>query len=137
MKKSPWIKALTIGCFLLFITTFVLYRSGQLDAWLDNEKPSIQTSPNGSNIAANTIDTTKPATPDSTQQRIMMSSSKSMVLIEKPSIFKNTLRLKKRLDSMKRETIMMSSSKSGIIFKPVKLSDSIKTDTAKLRLQKQ
>ena len=136
MKKSPWIKALTLSSFLLFITAFVLYRSGKLDTWFDKEEPSIQTSHNGGSIADNTMDTTKPVVPDTTP-RLMMSSSKSMVLTDKSKRYKDTIGLKKKVDSIKRETILMSSSKSGIIFKPLSVNmDSVKTDTAKPRKQK-
>lgn len=136
MKKATWIKALTLSSFLLFITTFVLYRSGKLDTWFDKEEPSIQTSPNGGTIADNTIDTAKPVVPDTTR-RLMMPSSKSIVLTDKAKRNKDTIGLKKRIDSIRRETILMSSSKSGIIFKPLSVkTDSVKTDTTRLHKQK-
>jgi hypothetical protein len=136
MKKSPWLKAFTLSSFLLFITAFVLYRSGELDAWFDKEEPSIQTSHNGVTIADNTMDTTKPVVTD-TARRLMMPSSKSMILTDKAKRNKDTIGLKKRIDSIKRETILMSSSKSGIIFKPLSVKmDSVKTDTASVHKQK-
>ena len=135
MQKARWIKILTLSSFLLFITTFILYRSGQLDAWFESEALAIQTSHNGGSIADNAIDTTKPTAPDTTK-RLLMSSSKSIVLAEPPKRYKDTVAQKKKIDSIRRRMIMMSSSKSGIIFTP-DTSKSNHGDTIKYRKQKQ
>lgn len=105
MKRSIFIKGLTLTCFLGLLISFVVYKSGGLDGYINSD---LQTSPNGGALTASAKDTTKKK--DKPKPR--MSGSKSMVIMD--------------------EDVRMSSSKSGIVFTPkaepnsVKKADSVK-----------
>jgi len=106
---------MTLLVFLFFITAFVLYRAGTFDKYLSSES-SVQTSPNGGNVSTGGIDTLPKTTKDSSHsQRLMLSSSKSLVLIDRKLSLSDSISLKRTIDSANdlRKRIMLSSSKSG------------------------
>ena len=134
MRYSNLLKALTICCFVFFIDSFLLYRTGKLDDMLPGNNPSLQTSPNGGslNVIPTKADTTKPLKKDSTE-RLRFPSSKSMVIIDKKKTTKSDS-TKKNKERTLRELEVMSSSKSAMIFRPaIKPSDTLKIDSLKNR----
>jgi len=135
MIRSKFIKALTLFSFISFLTAFLLYRTGYFDPYTTVEDPALQTSHNGGTIT--------PAKPDSlvtmykldSAQMLRLSSSKSIVLVDKnPIIFPTIKQPKKSVYTEK--PIMWSGSKSGIIFTPPRVQlkiDSIKFDLEKIK----
>jgi hypothetical protein len=127
MKRSKFIQGLTLLSFIFFLAAFVLYRMGKFDSYLYSNNSQFQTSPNGGNIGQGPTDTVPRKAMDSV--KVMMYSTKSMVLIDKKPRFLDSIKQKKRLDSINKRPrkIMMSSSKSGYIFTiPQSAFDSIK-----------
>jgi hypothetical protein len=104
------IKPLTILLFASLITGFVVYRAGVLDS-------PINLSPNGG--ALNTAKTDTIARADSLKKLHMMYSSKSAI-IDDISFNKDTNKFVKP-DSGITQKIMWSGSKSGRIFEPQEL----------------
>lgn len=139
MKQSKFIKGLTLLSFAFCITTFILYRVGQYDEYLISGKSPFQTSHNGGTITTSQNDSLK-IRKDSIQ-KLMLSSSKVLILTDKKFPFFDTVKWKKnKVDKFKSKNIeMLSSSKSAIIFKPkenFKLNlDSIKLDTTKSKIK--
>ncbi len=131
MKHSKFIKAITLLSFVFFITLFLLYRTGKFDAFLSNEESPLQTF--NDNIShSSKIDTLIPKKDSS--QRLMFPSSKSIVLSDKRIGLRDSLYKKNQSTPFKRKKseLMMSSSKSGTIIKPIpfkKDKDSIRIDT--------
>lgn len=121
MKKSKFIKGLTLLSFVFFITFFLLYRVGKFDSYLSNKNPSLQASPNGGAINSMLIDTLPKI---DSSERVMLSSTKSVIVINlKKYSFFDTLKKKKPrvvyVDPTKTKEVRMSSSKSGKIFSPI------------------
>ncbi|HLG40441.1 MAG TPA: hypothetical protein VI461_12265 [Chitinophagaceae bacterium] len=133
MKKSRLLQGLTLLSFLFFITVFVLYRAGKFDSYLSHARSQLQTSPNGGNISVKTD--TLPGLLKDSSDRPMLSSSKLVIPADQKLSFMDSVKQKRRLDSLtkKNKRIMMSGSKSGQIFIPsFKLnSDSLKSDNLK------
>jgi len=130
MKHSKFIKGLTLLSFAFFIIVFLLYRIGKFDMYLKNEKSSLQTNP----IFSNQSDTSKPKMDSS--QKLMMSSSKVLILTDKRTGFSDSIKNTLQSDTFRlKEQVIMSSSKSAIIFKPPTTNkrnlDSLKLDTVK------
>lgn len=111
MNRSPLLKGITLTSFVLLIAAFVSYRSGLFDQQPPIPSAAVQTSPNGGAINTVTADSIA-MLPDS-GTRTIMSSSKSMILLNEQQ--------QRSLDSFykatgKRDRSMMSGSKSGAIF---------------------
>lgn len=141
MRQSILTKAFTLLCFASLIIIFLLYRVGKFDNVLANEAPAMLTSANGGGIAANSLDTS--ITINDSLQRLMLSSSKSIVLIDKTRKPIDSAKKKVHLDTLrKRQIELMSSSKSTILFKssspqiPLKLNvDSVMEEFKKRKKQ--
>jgi len=121
MRKSNLIKGMTLLSAVSFVTIFLLYRVGKFDHYFSST--SLQTSTNGGAMSSNYIDTIPKI--DSTQ-KIMLSSSKSIIIIDQKRYrFIDTLKTKKTrvlyFDPTKTKPteVIMSSSKSGKIFSPI------------------
>lgn len=136
MKKNNLIKGLTLCCFVLLISVFVLYRTHGIGPDLsDNMLPALTTiSPE---------DTGKPVLKDTlsrvrdSARKTFLSSSKSIVLTE-PRHKRDTLQRRREPDSAERRKLyLMSGSKSGRIVRPAtvqRINDSLrlhKRDTLK------
>jgi hypothetical protein len=128
-KPTLLAKITALSSFIILLTGFIAYRSGYLDQYLY--------SPNGGNSLSaiekrenNLADTgTNPV--DSFRNRVMMSSSKSIVIADyktNPSITgRDTVRprwfiadsvMKQYKKDKEQEMLYMSSSKSGAIISP-------------------
>jgi hypothetical protein len=123
--KNIIVKGITLILFSTLIIGFVAYRSG----YFGGQKSSYSISPNGG--ALNNQTDTIPKT-DSLKVLKMMSSSKSIILLDHLIQPKDSSKYKLQLDSVSRIKKIMYSSKSGIIFKSQDFKiDSIKTDSLK------
>lgn len=128
MKRSKFIQGLTLLSFIFLLTAFVLYRMGKFDGYFSNSNSQYQTSPNGGSIGQQPTDTVPKRAQDSSA-RLMLSSSKSMVLIDQKLSPRDSIKLTKKLDSLRQhDKAMMSSSKSSVIFTPpkFKISDTFR-----------
>jgi hypothetical protein len=135
MKKSKLIQAFTLFSFIFFIIAFLLYRTGKFDRYFSNEKYQYQTSPNGGNVNSVKTDSLS-SLKDYRTKRTRLSSSKTVILTDDRLLLSDSIRKITLADSVKRknEVIMMSSSKSGPVFKPVKSEPAaIKFDPRKLK----
>jgi len=132
MKRSRFLQGFTLLSFLFLLTAFVLYRLGKFDNYLSSERSRFQTSPNGGNVVQELTDTIPRVISDSSA-RLLLSSSKSIVVaeklirrIEKRPNYIDSIRIKRMMDSVyKKKIVLMSSSKSGYIFD----ASSIKPDS--------
>lgn len=130
MNHSKLVKGLTLLIFVVLITLFLLYRTGKFDTYLTNSESFLQAIPTSSNQS----DTSKPKMDSS--QKLMMSSSKVLILTDKRTRFSDSIKNTLKSDTFRlKEQVIMSSSKSAIIFKPPTANkrnlDSLKLDTAK------
>ncbi|TCI94421.1 hypothetical protein [Tenacibaculum sp. M341] len=112
--KNKIIKGITLSFFTTLIIAFVAYKSG----YFKNQQPT-----NNSTIKV-----------DSIKKIQLLSSSKLIVLKDHEMVINDSV--KKEMDSMSIESdkIILSSSKSGIIFTQddlKKMADSIKTNSSK------
>jgi hypothetical protein len=98
------LKASTLLVFVSLIALFVLYKS---------EYAPRQTSPNGGAAAGTTKDSTTPKQDSS--QKLLLPSTKVIILTDLFPLPGDTVRMKKRRDSFYKSQ-RLSSSKSGIIF---------------------
>lgn len=135
MKFTNTKKILALLSFATLITTFVLYRAGVFDKYINPGDPSLQTSPNGgamNNNKADTLplqkkDSALPVKLDSTL--IIWSGSKSGRIIS-PDDFKKLVpdstnrldsHIQKKIDSIitgpKKPVIMGSSKSLAPVFK--------------------
>lgn len=143
MQHSRFIKAITLFSSVFLTTAFLYYRSGGFEHQLQNNNSNLQTSHNGGVIRSAAKDSLiKIPEPDSAQ-RLLLYSSKSMVLTNTKLVFYDSVKSKQKtkppsLQIKKAE--MMSSSKSAIIFTPPSniffSLDSIKFDIKKIRQKK-
>ena len=133
MQYSKFIKALTLLCFALLITSFLLYRTGKLDGLLYGQTPT-RTNPAQKDTIAPPIDSAR---------HLFIPSSKSLVLINKNTGFLDSIVKKSGAKpgfKSKQEVLMMSSSKSAIIIPPANGPhfnwDSLQLDSLKTHTQK-
>jgi hypothetical protein len=131
MKSAKlFIKVLTILSFMLFIILFLFYRTGRFDTFIGNKNLLL----NNTN-EINKIDTLIPK--KDSGQKLMFPSSKSIILSKDNSSFADSLRKKYRQPASQRKQreLMMSSSKSGVIVKPIpfKMNDSLRLGTLKYK----
>jgi hypothetical protein len=133
MKYNNFIKGLTLLGFAVLITVFLLYRTGKLDG-LFYGQTAIRTNPVQKDRIAPPVDSVRP---------LYFPSSKSIVLIDKNAGFLDSM--VKKTDAQpvfksKRDVLMMSSSKSGIIIPaangPHFNWDSLHLDSSKNHTQK-
>ena len=130
MRRSKILKGLALLSSLFLVTLFLLYRAGKLGEPFMKGDSNWQSNANNEVLSANLTDTI-PDAKDSTIPRLMMPSSKSMILTEP-----ETSDRKKKRDSarLKKKNLMMGSSKSGRMFVTEDeidvRRDSSKTDSA-------
>jgi hypothetical protein len=112
MQRSKILKGLALLSSVFLVTLFLLYRSGKLGEPFMKGDGNFQNHHNSEVFSAIFTDTV-PDAKDSTIPRLMMPSSKSMVLTEP-----KTSDRKKKRDSakLKKKNLLMGSSKSGRIF---------------------
>jgi hypothetical protein len=118
MKSTILIKGLTLLSFLILIILFLLYRTGNLNIDLQKAQSPLQSFNN--KIGDQSITDTLIPKMDSTQ-RLMLSSSKSLILTKDNTIFlDSSLKRKSKFDSLKSKNrkMMLSGSKSGVIINP-------------------
>ncbi len=133
MKNSKIIKILTLTSSLTLVTLFITYRGGYFDNLLYSENSNMQISPNGGAISESKKDTSQIKKDSIRKAKLKMSSSKSLIIIDDMKLKPDSITTKtETLNTKIMESIRMSSSKSGIIFRP-KLLDStfIKKQTKK------
>jgi hypothetical protein len=127
MRRSQFIKALTLFSSLSLLTAFLLYRTGYFDDYISVTDPGLQTSHNGGVITRAKQDSlaSSPAL-DSAQRSRLFSS--------KPSPFLKTIIPSKKTVPI-QPPVMWSGSKSGIMFQPRTWPkfDTIKFDLKKIR----
>jgi hypothetical protein len=137
MQQTKLTKGLTLLSFVTLISAFLLYRVGWFDRYLQNNNSAIQTSHNGGTINTPQNDTLKPI--KDTTQKLLLSSSKSVVLTDRKYGFIDSYLVKKKYIKPKpAKTEMLSSSKSAIIFHPDEPSinlDSIIRESIKIKLK--
>ncbi|MGG9962911.1 hypothetical protein [Ferruginibacter sp. SUN106] len=134
IKHSRLVKALTLFSFIFLITAFLLYRTGSFETYLSGKGSDLQTSHNGGTIKPARLDSLLPSTMDSSE-RLMMYSSKSMVLVDKKiNLFDSIIKKKKKFPEWATPPVIMSSSKSGMIFTPKETKLAI--DTPKFDIKK-
>jgi hypothetical protein len=133
IKHSRVIKALTLFSFTFLITAFLLYRTDSFDTYLSGKGSGLQTSHNGGVIKPARLDSTVESNMDSTE-RVMMYSSKSMVLIKKKVNFYDSIKKKEKVQQLVVPPVMMSGSKSGMIFTPK--GTKLVIDTTKFDIKK-
>ena len=114
MKRSPFIRAATLCCFIGLLALFLMYRTGRLDTYIYNGETAWQTSPNGGPLHRSKEDSIKHRR--DSLKKVRMSSSKSGVVTD---------------------DVHMYSSKSGAVFTPRVDADSTKSDTSKSKASKQ
>ena len=136
MRQSKLIKGVTLFSFLILITTFLLHRVGKFDTIPTNERSSLQTSCSEGIINTSQGDTLGPK--NDSLQKLMLPSSKVVILTDKKYSFPDSTKKKTRTSYPRPKKVeMMSSSKSGIIFKPghdIKFNpDSLSYDTTKMK----
>jgi hypothetical protein len=141
IKHSRVIKALTLFSFTFLITAFLLYRTDSFDTYLSGKGSGLQTSHNGGVIKPARLDSTVESNMDSTvesnmdsTERVMMYSSKSMVLIKKKVNFYDSIKKKEKVQQLVVPPVMMSGSKSGMIFTPK--GTKLVIDTTKFDIKK-
>ncbi|GAB2807682.1 hypothetical protein [Ferruginibacter profundus] len=116
-KYSRFTKALTLFSFTFLISAFLLYRSGNFDTYFSANGASLQTSHYGGTIKAAMLDSVLHVAMDSSE-RLMLYSSKSMVLLKPRVNYYDSIKKKKKVQELPTPPVMMSSSKSGMIFTP-------------------
>lgn len=116
MTKLFLKKGLTLFSSLSLVILFLLYRVGAFEKLFLSNPTGLQTSHNGGNINTSTIDTTKLG--KDTVKPLMLSSSKVLILTDKKPAFSGSLKNSFKDKYPKKETEILSSSKSAIIFKP-------------------
>jgi hypothetical protein len=133
MQYNKFIKALTLLGFALLIISFLLYRTGKLDGLLYGQTPT----------HTNAVQKDTMAPPIDSARHLFIPSSKSIVLTDKNAGFLDAIVKKsgaKPAFKSKREVLMMSSSKSGIIIPlangPHFNWDSLHLDSLKTHTQK-
>ena len=129
MNSGFFFKGLTLLGFVLLLTTFLLYRTGNFDVIIKNGLSPLQTSPNGAAINAAKADTLKPK--NDTLEKLRLSSSKSIILIEKkPTYFDSIKNKYKRGNNKVKERELLPGSKSAYIFRPrSSIADSLRKDS--------
>jgi hypothetical protein len=137
MNSRSITRGITLLGFVFLLTSFLLYRMGKFDVFINNNLSPVQTSPNGGAINTTTADTSKPQ--KDSAERLRLSSSKSVVLIEKKPLQVDSTKKKYGLDDKKmKEMELLSSSKSGYVFKPrYPAKDSLRKDSLKKQMLKQ
>jgi hypothetical protein len=134
MICTKFLKILALIIFISLISAFILFRMGKFNDYFYRESSIVQASNNSEVIAVNKTDTISPQRPDSINN-IIMSSSKSIVLIDKNRHYLDTSGRKKKPAPIKlSKTEMLSSSKSAIMIDPSKINlniDSLLSDTSK------
>ena len=136
MTRAKTIRWITLTSFCLLLTAFILYRTGRLNKYLFNDPPKV----------LRTIDTTTNAD-SAIRQTVsidgfyidtieLMHSSKSAPIAYpiKPEFHLPDISELAAEDSMRRELMLFSGSKSGPVFGPQnqelwKLSDFIYKDS--------
>ena len=110
--KHKLIRFTAIMTFISLISAYVMYRSGIIA-----DEDIIQLSPNGGVV--NSVKTDTSAHKPNFDNMTIMSSSKSMMVLDLQKITKDTIQSNQEPDSVIKKRIeIMSSSKSGIIFPP-------------------
>ncbi len=116
---KPIVKIAVLSGFVILLTGFVAYRSGAFDSYLQKEEPAIY--PYEKLLAFNISDTNKKPTIDTLiQPRTLMSSSKSLILVEEKKIARvyiDTSTSTKYNPNLPKETHRMWSSKSGAVIR--------------------
>ena len=133
MKYPLLIKALTLLSFTFLISIFLLYREGRFNKYLQNEDSPMQTSHNGGTIASAKSDSSKDK--KDSMQLVLLSSSKSMILIDKKPLAGGSLKTSKKTNRQLTTSGILSSSKSGVVFTPLSLTkfDSVIFDSLKVK----
>jgi len=120
MIRTKFLKILTSIIFTSLTSAFILFRMGKFDEYLSAESSIVPTSNDNEVIAVDKTDTIPPLQADSISN-IIMSSSKSIVLIDKKRRYLDTSGIKKKPAPVKlSKTEMLSSSKSAIMIDPEK-----------------
>ena len=129
MNSRFFFKGLTLFGFVFLLTSFLLYRTGKFDSIINNSLSPLQTSPNGAAINAANADTLKPK--NDTLEKLRLSSSKSIVLIEKKSTYFDSIKNKYKRDNNRvKEKELLPGSKSAYIFRPRhSIVDSLRKDS--------
>lgn len=117
MKTHKLIKVLAITLFTFLIASFIFYRLGKFNKYLMDEKEVAQVSESANDTTSIRGDTAYPKI-DSTQ-KLLLSSSKSIVLTDRQTAVLDSVKKKKNNLPLKpRNPELLSSSKSAIIFEP-------------------
>ena len=129
MKSGSFFKGLTLLGFIFLLTLFLFYRTGKFDAIINNSLSPLPTSPNGAAMNVAKADTLKPK--NDTLEKLRLSSSKSIVLIEKKSTYADSIKNKYKRDNKKvKEKELLPGSKSAYIFRPRdSIADSLRKDS--------
>jgi len=130
MRKSKPIQVLALLSSAMLLTVFLLYRVGKLDGYLAANTAELQAG-NNSTVIASAKDTIKPLTDT---QLLLLSSSKSMILIDRNKPFPDSLKPKPKViyPFKAQSPSIMSSSKSAMIFELPVFYDSTTLKLSKL-----
>ena len=135
MTSGTFIKGITLFGFVFLITSFLLYRVGRFDNFINDDSSPIQTSPNGAVINSAKADTLKPQ--KDSLQKLRLSSSKSIVLIDKKPTYVDSVKNKYKQGEKKMTREILPGSKSAYIFRPRhSLADCIRKDSLLKQTQK-
>jgi hypothetical protein len=131
MRKATIIKAATLFSSICLVLVFMLFRIGVFES-SDSKGNSLQSSPNSGRMMSMERDTVPV---DSANLRIL-SSSKSIILVDPKTPPKSHKYKKLSSDSAKKKDTYLWTTKSGRIFEtvsPAKDSTKSKADTIKTK----
>jgi hypothetical protein len=120
MNKSKFLKGFALINFTVLITLFLLYSNGSFDDFQINDNKL--SSPNGGTLTSAKKDTGNAKMDSAQKQKISLSSSKSVVLIDNIKFKKDTFKTIPDSNHPQLEKVIyMHGSKSGRIFEPPKV----------------
>lgn len=129
MRKTSLQKIATLFSSATLVVLFLLYRTGSFDN--TSTSNNLQTSHNGGLVKSTILDTAKKSRPKPT----MLSSSKTIILTDKTPSYWDSINKPKKKQSTLKETSILSSTKSAIIFSPKFDDNNINIDSL-LKLKK-